>query len=88
MNFYIQQSIEIQTIKINSMANSSIFQIGSSGQIKADSHLYNTGGFNELAPEPEKPSLEHHFIPPFAEPIIPLAPPSHENDFSGDPNES
>ena len=51
MNFYIQQSIQINFIKIDSMANSSVLQIGSAGMIKPASHLYNTGGFTEPAPE-------------------------------------
>ncbi|OLS36496.1 spore germination protein GerPB [Bacillus sp. MRMR6] len=50
MNFYIQQSIQINFIKIGSIANSSVLQIGSSGIIKPASYLYNTGGFTEPAP--------------------------------------
>ncbi|WP_075981486.1 spore germination protein GerPB [Bacillus massilinigeriensis] len=56
MNFYIQQSIHIQTIKIGSLANSCVFQIGSSGIIKPSSHLYNTGGFTGPAPKTGKPT--------------------------------
>lgn len=51
MNFYIQQSIQINFIKIDSMTNSSVLQIGSAGMIKPSSHLYNTGGFTQPAPE-------------------------------------
>ncbi|MEW9051381.1 MAG: spore germination protein GerPB [Neobacillus sp.] len=50
MNFYIQQSIQINFIKIGSISNSSVLQIGSSGIIKPASYLYNTGGFTEPAP--------------------------------------
>ncbi|MED4533700.1 spore germination protein GerPB [Metabacillus fastidiosus] len=51
MNFYINQSISINYLKVNSVANSSVFQIGSSGLIKALSNNYNTGGFTGPAPE-------------------------------------
>lgn len=51
MNFYVNQSIIIQYIKIGGITNSSVFQIGSAGIIKPHSHLYNTGGFTGPAPE-------------------------------------
>jgi spore germination protein PB len=51
MIFHIQQSIQINMIKINSIANSSVFQIGSAGVIKPLSTLANTGGFIEPAPQ-------------------------------------
>ncbi|WP_080847380.1 spore germination protein GerPB [Cytobacillus gottheilii] len=51
MNFYIQQSIHINMIKIGGVSNSSVLQIGSAGIIKPASYLYNTGGFTEPAPE-------------------------------------
>ena len=34
MNFYVQQSITIQYLKVNSVTNSSVLQIGSAGIIK------------------------------------------------------
>jgi spore germination protein PB len=51
MNFYIQQSIQINIIKISSITNSSVLQIGSAGIIKPASYLYNTGGFTAPAPK-------------------------------------
>jgi spore germination protein PB len=51
MNFYIQQSIQINFIKISSITNSSVLQIGSAGIIKPASYLYNTGGFTKPAPK-------------------------------------
>ena len=54
MNFYIQQSIHIHSIKIGGISNSSVFQIGSAGMIKPASYLYNTGGFSGPAPETTK----------------------------------
>ncbi|MFL6563154.1 MAG: spore germination protein GerPB [Bacillus sp. (in: firmicutes)] len=50
MNFYIQQSIQINFIKIGGITNSSVLQIGSAGMIKPISHLYNSGGFTQPAP--------------------------------------
>ncbi|MEH7246649.1 spore germination protein GerPB [Neobacillus niacini] len=50
MNFFIQQSIQINFIKINGITNSSVLQIGSAGIIKPASYLYNTGGFTQPAP--------------------------------------
>ncbi|WP_110065387.1 spore germination protein GerPB [Cytobacillus oceanisediminis] len=55
MNFYIQQSIHINFIKIGGITNSSVMQIGSAGIIRPASYLYNTGGFTEPAPEAEAP---------------------------------
>ncbi|MGJ7919535.1 spore germination protein GerPB [Neobacillus sp. LXY-4] len=54
MNFYIQQSIHINLLKVNSVSNSSVLQIGSSGIIKPASYLYNTGGFTGPAPQVSK----------------------------------
>jgi spore germination protein PB len=54
-NFYIQQSIHIHLIKIGSVSNSSVLQIGSAGMIKPSAHLFNTGGFMKAAPEADKP---------------------------------
>ncbi len=56
MNFYIQQSININFLKVEGITNSSVLQIGSAGLIKPVSHLYNTGGFVEPAPEALHPS--------------------------------
>ncbi|HHW39136.1 MAG TPA: spore gernimation protein KA [Bacillales bacterium] len=50
MNFYVNQSIMIQYIKIGGISNSSVFQIGSAGIIKPYSQLANTGGFTAPAP--------------------------------------
>jgi spore germination protein PB len=54
MNYYIQQSIQINFIRIGSISNSSVMQIGSAGMIKPSAYLYNTGGFTEPAPKPIK----------------------------------
>lgn len=67
MNFYINQTININNFKVNGVTNSSVLQIGSAGTISALSNLYNTGGFVEPAPEAGVPQ-------PL--PLVPLAPPN------------
>ncbi|MEH6944169.1 spore germination protein GerPB [Bacillus sp. JJ722] len=51
MQFNVTQSIHIHSIKISSISNSSIFQIGSAGIIKSLSTLNNSGQFTEEAPQ-------------------------------------
>jgi spore germination protein PB len=51
MIFNIQQTIQINMIKIGSVNNSSVLQIGSAGIIKPYSTLANTGGFTAPAPK-------------------------------------
>ncbi|MBT2688984.1 spore germination protein GerPB [Bacillus sp. ISL-47] len=72
MNFYIQQSIHINFIKIGGITNSSVMQIGSAGIIKPSSYLYNTGGFTEPAPEAEVsvPSVQSDSL--LTTPAVPL----------------
>lgn len=60
----IQQSFYIHTIKVGSITNSSVLQIGSTGSIQALSEAYNTGGFTRPAPEVAYPQ---------SKPIVPLA---------------
>lgn len=74
MNIYVQQSIQIQFIKIGGITNSSVLQIGSSGIIKPVSNLFNTGGFTGPAPAAEKPGTiisSQIGSQPFA-PLVPL----------------
>ncbi|ASV66275.1 spore germination protein GerPB [Cytobacillus sp. FSL W7-1323] len=73
-NYYIQQSISIQLIKIGGVSNSSVFQIGSAGIIKPSSHLYNTGGFTEPAPEYEETPIAPGTT--VGTPLVPLTAPS------------
>ncbi|MBM7659812.1 spore germination protein PB [Bacillus mesophilus] len=70
MNFYIHQNININMLKVGSVSNSSVLQIGSAGLIKPLSNLYNTGGFKEPAPVAGSPggALEG--------PVVPLTPPT------------
>ncbi|MBY8912551.1 spore germination protein GerPB [Bacillus sp. YC2] len=50
MNFYVNQTIQINYMRVESVSNSSILQIGSAGSIKSLSNLYNTGRYAEPAP--------------------------------------
>jgi len=50
MNMIVHQSIVIHQLRVDSVANSSVLQIGSAGMIKGLSNLYNTGGFTGPAP--------------------------------------
>ncbi|TXK74830.1 spore germination protein GerPB [Paenibacillus sp. N3.4] len=49
MNLTIHQTIMIQHLKVDSVSNSSVLQIGTAGSIRSLSNLYNTGGFVEPA---------------------------------------
>ncbi|RXZ78298.1 spore gernimation protein [Paenibacillaceae bacterium] len=51
MSLTIYQNISIKQLRVESVANSSVLQVGSAGSIRAVSQLYNTGGFSEPAPE-------------------------------------
>jgi len=55
MNITVHQSIIIHNLRVDSVANSSVLQIGSAGVIKSLSNLYNTGGYTKPAPLPESP---------------------------------
>ncbi|MBO8177981.1 spore germination protein GerPB [Aeribacillus pallidus] len=73
MNIYVTQTINIHSIKIGSVSNSSVFQIGTSGIIKPASYLYNTGGFIKPAPRPK--TLNGPVpISPIAQPLVPFNP--------------
>jgi spore germination protein PB len=71
MNFYINQSIWIYQLKIGSVTNSSVLQIGSAGKIQSLSTLSNTGGFVAPAPEAKKPVTS---LP--VTPLVPLTSPT------------
>ncbi|OEH91669.1 spore germination protein GerPB [Bacillus solimangrovi] len=55
-NYYVNQQINIHTIKIGGISNSSFLQIGSAGIINSCSNLYNSGGFKEAAPQIAEPT--------------------------------
>jgi len=50
MNFYINQSIQINYLRVEGISNSSVLQIGSAGSIKTLANLYNTGSYTEESP--------------------------------------
>lgn len=45
MNWTVHQTITIHQLRVDSVSNSSVLQIGSAGSIRSLSQLYNTGGF-------------------------------------------
>ncbi|MBB6731606.1 spore germination protein GerPB [Cohnella zeiphila] len=47
----IQQQITINQLRVDSVTNSSVLQIGSAGSIQSLSQLYNTGGYTGPAPQ-------------------------------------
>lgn len=69
MIFNIHQTIQINMIKIESISNSSVFQIGSAGVIKPYSTLANSGEFTEPAPQ-----LEQDIVPETS--FVPFSPPN------------
>ncbi|AZB42284.1 spore gernimation protein GerPB [Bacillus sp. FJAT-42376] len=72
MNFYINQSICINYLRVGAVNNSSVLQIGSAGYIKSLSNLYNTGGFFEAAPPATRRAELSQAL---SRPVVPLAPP-------------
>lgn len=65
MQMCIHQTIQIHLLKIGSITNSSVVQIGSTGSFQTQADLYNSGGFTEEAE------------PAYAEPpalLVPLSP--------------
>ncbi|QNG59668.1 spore germination protein GerPB [Bacillus sp. PAMC26568] len=72
MNFYINQTIQINHLKIEAVSNSSVLQIGSAGIIKPLSNLYNTGAFT--TPAPAAVGAGGQIETPPEGPLVPLAP--------------
>jgi spore germination protein PB len=64
MNITVHQSIHINLLRVGSISNSSVLQVGCAGAIQAQSNLYNTGQFTEPA-EPAQAELG-------AVPLVPL----------------
>ncbi|MBY0095293.1 spore germination protein GerPB [Mesobacillus maritimus] len=72
-NYYIQQSININMLRIDGISNSSVLQIGSAGIIKPASYLYNTGGFTGPAPQAGSVATQEGSPPA---PVVPLQSPT------------
>ena len=73
MIFNIQQTIQINMIKIGSINNSSVVQIGSAGIIKAYAALANTGGYTEVEPKPGAPFVPFSRHSPIPNPLHTLS---------------
>lgn len=52
MNLTVYQTFNIQSLRIGSLSNSSVMQIGTAGIVKPLSNNYNTGRFTAPAPLP------------------------------------
>ncbi|WP_053220389.1 spore germination protein GerPB [Virgibacillus senegalensis] len=63
MHLTVHQSICIHMLKVNSVSNASILQIGSAGAIRSNAELYNTGGFTQPAEEAESISVQQTLVP-------------------------
>ncbi|MGN7455527.1 spore germination protein GerPB [Paenibacillus pasadenensis] len=66
MNLTVHQSITIHQLRVDSVANSSVLQIGSAGSIRPVSQLYNSGGFDkpaEALTAAEESSNALNFVP-------------------------
>lgn len=63
MNWTVHQQITIQQLKVESVSNSSVLQVGSAGSIRSLSQLYNTGGFTGPAPSLESYDNPLSFVP-------------------------
>ncbi|QHS21645.1 spore gernimation protein [Virgibacillus sp. MSP4-1] len=71
MSCTIYQNISIRFLRVGSVTNSSVLQIGSSGTIQGLSNLYNTGEYEKPAEEAEPTGQTIEY-----QPFVPLAPPS------------
>ncbi|CAH1206968.1 putative spore germination protein GerPB [Paenibacillus plantiphilus] len=51
MSLTVHQQITIHQLRVDSVTNSSVLQVGAAGSIRSLSQLSNTGGFTEPAPQ-------------------------------------
>jgi len=51
MNVTVYQHITIHQLRVNSVSNASVLQVGSAGAIRSLAQTYNTGGFTGPAPQ-------------------------------------
>ncbi|QHW34344.1 spore gernimation protein [Paenibacillus rhizovicinus] len=61
MNLTVHQTITIHQLRVDSVANSSVLQVGTAGSIASNAQLFNTGGFTEPAPQLEENPI--NFVP-------------------------
>ncbi|WP_339293109.1 spore germination protein GerPB [Paenibacillus sp. FSL W8-0187] len=69
MNLTVHQCINIQQLRVGAVTNSSVLQIGTAGEIRALSNIYNTGGFTGPAPEFEPQNSSNNPLVPLPAPI-------------------
>ncbi|UOQ43476.1 spore germination protein GerPB [Halobacillus salinarum] len=73
MSLTVHQSICIHVLRIGTIANSSIVQIGSSGVIQGKADLYNTGEYTKPGEEAEPVAGEVSIPEQEALPLVPLS---------------
>ena len=56
MNLTVHQQITIYQLRVDSVTDSSVLQVGTAGSIRSLSQLYNTGQFKEAAPQLGQPN--------------------------------
>jgi spore germination protein PB len=59
----VQQHITIHQLRVDTVSNSSVLQVGAAGAIRSLSQLYNTGGFTGPAPQLGGNSNPISFVP-------------------------
>lgn len=76
MIVHVYQTISIRNLTVNSLANSSVFQIGSAGLVKSLSNNFNTGGFTGPAPDtgPASDDVTGGVSSNPSVPLVPLVP--------------
>lgn len=67
MHITVNQSIYIHFLKVGSITNSSVLQIGSTGSMQTLSQLYNTGAYTT-------PAEEATVAEEASQPLVPLSP--------------
>lgn len=70
----VTQTIVIHVLRVDSVTNSSILQVGSAGMIKGLSNNFNTGGFTGPAPEAQSAGGGSATSQGSAGPTFPLVP--------------
>lgn len=68
MNITVYQCVSVNNLKIGTISNSSVLQIGTSGRINTLSHSYQTGDVPKSPPAPT-PAVSDS-------PLVPLPPPT------------
>ena len=72
MNLSVYQCITVQQLRIGTVTNSSVLQIGTSGTIKALSNVYDTSKLNNLDALNDQDQEKANPMVPLPEPVVRL----------------